>query len=104
MSASTSAPAAWAMLFAKSEHMPAINRTIFPGTSGGPHLHQIAATGQALLEILGEDKYPDNRPFKDYSQAVLDTCAALEQGCADTGLEVVSPTQNHLCLLKLPDS
>jgi glycine hydroxymethyltransferase len=84
--------------------MPAINKTIFPGTSGGPHMHQIAATGQALLEILGEDKYPDGRPFKDYSQAVLDTSKALEQGAAGAGLEVVSPTQNHLCLVKLPDN
>src|SRR5664279_3890522 len=92
-----------AMLFAKTELLPAINKTIFPGTSGGPHLHQIAATGQALLEILGEDQYPDGRSFKDYSQAVLDTCKALEQGASDAGLKVVSPTQNHLCLVKLPD-
>jgi glycine hydroxymethyltransferase len=93
-----------AMLFAKAEHIDAINKTIFPGTSGGPHLHQIAATGQALLEVLGEDQYPDNRPFKQYSQSVLDTVKALETGAADGGLEVVSPTQNHLCLVKLPDS
>jgi glycine hydroxymethyltransferase len=92
-----------AMLFAKTQYMPAINKTIFPGTSGGPHLHQIAATGQALLEILGEDSYPDNRSFRDYSQGVLDTCKALENGCAEAGLEIVSPTQNHLCLIKLPD-
>ncbi|HEY2004692.1 MAG TPA: serine hydroxymethyltransferase [Candidatus Saccharimonadia bacterium] len=93
-----------AMLFAKQEYLPAINKTIFPGTSGGPHLHQIAATGQALLEILGEDQYPDGRSFADYSQAVLDTCHALEQGAAETGLTVISPTQNHLCLLKLPEA
>jgi glycine hydroxymethyltransferase len=92
-----------AMLFAKEKHMKTINRTIFPGTSGGPHLHQIAATGQALLEILGEDQYPDKADFKTYSQTILDTCRALEQGCADAGLTVISPTQNHLCLLKLPD-
>ncbi|MDB5178305.1 MAG: Serine hydroxymethyltransferase [Patescibacteria group bacterium] len=92
-----------AMLFAKTQHMPTINKTIFPGTSGGPHLHQIAATGQALLEILGEDQYPDGRTFREYSQAVLDTCQALEQGAAEAGLTVVSPTQNHLCLLKLPE-
>jgi glycine hydroxymethyltransferase len=28
-----------AMLFAKKDHIGAINKTIFPGTSGGPHLH-----------------------------------------------------------------
>lgn len=92
-----------AMLFAKHEHMPVINKAIFPGTSGGPHLHQIAATGQALLEILGEDQYPDDRSFKDYQQAVLGTCQALEQGLAHGGLEIVSPTQTHLTLVKLPD-
>jgi glycine hydroxymethyltransferase len=92
-----------AMLFAKQDFIKTINKTIFPGTSGGPHLHQIAAAGQALLEILGEDQYPDKRPFKDYSQTVLNTCHALEQGCFQAGLEVVSPTQNHLCLIKLPD-
>jgi glycine hydroxymethyltransferase len=91
------------MLFAKNEHMPAINKTIFPGTSGGPHLHAIAAVGQALLEILGEDQHPDGRSFKDYSQAVLDTSKALEEGTQAAGLTVVSPTQNHLSLIKLPD-
>jgi len=93
-----------AMLFAKTQYMTQINKTIFPGTSGGPHLHQIAATGQALLEILGEDAYPDNIPFNTYSQNVLDTSRALELGAQAAGLTVISPTQNHLCLLKLPDT
>jgi glycine hydroxymethyltransferase len=92
-----------AMLFAKNDHIATINKTIFPGTSGGPHLHAIAATGQALLEILGEDQHPDGRSFKDYSQSVLDTCKSLENGIKTAGLEIVSPTQNHLCLAKLPD-
>ena len=93
-----------AMLFAKQDHIAAINKTIFPGTSGGPHLHAIAAVGQATLEILGEDQHPDGRSFKDYSQTVLDTSKALEEGTKAAGLSVVSPTQNHLCLIKLPDS
>jgi glycine hydroxymethyltransferase len=93
-----------AMLFAKTDLMPEINKTIFPGTSGGPHLHQIAATGQALLEILGEDTYPDQRTFEEYSKSVIATAKALENGCAEAGLEIVSPTQNHLSLVKLPNS
>jgi glycine hydroxymethyltransferase len=93
-----------AMLFAKTEHIGAINKTIFPGTSGGPHLHAIVAAGQALLEILGEDQHPDGVSFKEYSQKTLDTCKALESGAKEAGLTVVSPTQNHLCLLKLPEN
>jgi glycine hydroxymethyltransferase len=91
-----------AMLFAKKGYIKDINKTIFPGTSGGPHLQQIAATGQALLEILGEDSYPDQINFKTYSQNTLDTCKALENSLLQNGLEIISPTQNHLCLAKLP--
>jgi glycine hydroxymethyltransferase len=92
-----------ALLFGRQEYMPVLNRTIFPGTSGGPHLHQIAAVGQCLLEVLGEDSYPDKVPFKAYAQNIIETCKALETSLGDHGLTIISPTQNHLCLVKLPD-
>jgi glycine hydroxymethyltransferase len=91
-----------AMVFAKLEYMKSLNQTVFPGTSGGPHLNQIAATGQALLEVLDEDSYPDNRSFQEYSKAVVTNCQALETGLKDGGLEIVSPTETHLTLIKLP--
>lgn len=81
-----------------------INKTVFPGTSGGPHFNQIAAIGQCCLEILGEENYPDNRSFVDYSQAVIDNCKTLENSLKNGGLEVVSKTENHLCLIKLPEN
>ena len=93
-----------AMVFAKHEWMDRLNQTVFPGTSGGPHLHQIAAIGQSLLEVTGDDSYPDNRPFAEYIRAVLDNCKALEQGLSDGGLDIVTPTQTHLALVKLPSS
>ena len=80
-----------------------VNKTVFPGTSGGPHFNQMAAIGQCCLEILGEDEYPDKIDFKAYSQNVLNTCKALENSLHENGLEVVSPTQNHLCLVKFPE-
>jgi glycine hydroxymethyltransferase len=92
-----------ALLFAKKEYIGDINKTIFPGTSGGPHFHQIAATGQCLLEILGEDSYPDGVDFTTYSQNVIVTCKAFEDTLKNRGLEIISPTQTHLCLVKLPD-
>jgi glycine hydroxymethyltransferase len=81
-----------------------LDRTIFPGNSGGPHFNKIAAIGQACLEILGQDSYPDNVSFLEYSQNTLKNTAALEKGFVENGLEIVSPTQNHLCLIKLPES
>lgn len=92
-----------ALIFAKQEYIGAINKTIFPGTSGGPHLNQIAAVGQSLLEILGDDEYPDKKPFADYSKDVIANTKALENGLLEVGAEMVSPTQNHLCLVKVPD-
>ena len=92
-----------AMVFAKKDLMDNFNKTVFPGTSGGPHMHAIAAIGQALLEILGEEEYPDGVDFRTYSQNIIDNAQALEQGLADGGLEVISPTQTHLCLVKVPD-
>lgn len=92
-----------AMLFAKQDFIKEINKTIFPGTSGGPHMNKIAAIGQALQEVLGIDSYPDQIDFKTYSQNVLTTCKALENSLADSGLTIISPTQNHLCLIRLPD-
>jgi glycine hydroxymethyltransferase len=81
-----------------------VNKTVFPGTSGGPHLNKIASIGQSLLEILGEEEYPDKIDFRTYSQKIIDNCVALERGMSEGGLEIVSPTQNHLCLVKLPDN
>ena len=93
-----------ALLFFKKTYEQIINKTIFPGTSGGPHFHQIAATGRALEEILGVEAYPDDVSFVDYSKAVIANTKALENGLANAGIEIISPTQTHLCLIKLPDT
>lgn len=93
-----------ALLFAKKEYMDAINRTVFPGTSGGPHLNQIAAVGQSLLEVSGEDVYPDQIPFGRYIEGVIRNTKALEDGLIKSGMEVVTKTQNHLVLIRLPES
>lgn len=93
-----------ALIFAKKEYIAAINKTIFPGTSGGPHLNQIAAVGQSLQEILGESKYPDKISFVDYMQAVVKNAKSLETGLKETGIEVTTPTSTHLVLINLPSS
>jgi glycine hydroxymethyltransferase len=80
-----------------------IDKTVFPGTSGGPHLNQIAAVGQSLLEILGQDQHPNGISFQNYSQNVVDNCKALENILSKNGLQIISPTQTHLCLVKLPE-
>jgi glycine hydroxymethyltransferase len=81
-----------------------INRTLFPGGFGGPHFNKIAAIGQCFLEVLGQDQYPDNIPFEKYTENVLLTTKILENTLKNEGLEIISPTENHLTLIKLPDT
>jgi glycine hydroxymethyltransferase len=73
-----------------------INKTVFPGTSGGPHFNVIAAIGQACLEILERDN------FKSYISKVLSNTKLLEQTLKSNGIKIISPTQTHLCLIELP--
>lgn len=81
-----------------------IDKTVFPGTSGGPHFNQIAAIGQACLEILSQDLYPDKISFTEYCCRVVENSRILETALGNRGLEIISPTENHLCLVKLPDN
>jgi glycine hydroxymethyltransferase len=93
-----------AMVFAKKELMESLNKTVFPGTSGGPHFNQIASIGQCLLEILGEDEHPNGVDFVTYSRQVLVNTKMIENTLKARGLEIISPTETHLCLIKLPEA
>jgi glycine hydroxymethyltransferase len=93
-----------AMLFTKKDYQKQINRTVFPGTSGGPHFNKIAAIGQACMEILGEDQYPDQRSFTEYTRQIINNTKSLENALKDNGLDIISPTENHLCLVRLPET
>jgi glycine hydroxymethyltransferase len=79
-----------------------INKTIFPGTMGGPHFATIAGIGQACLEILDEDKHNNGDNYSEYCSQILLNTKALEKGLIEGGLTIISPSQNHMTLVKLP--
>jgi glycine hydroxymethyltransferase len=79
-----------------------INKTIFPGTMGGPHFATIAGIGQACLEILDEDKHNNGDNYSQYCSQILLNTKALEKGLIEGGLTIISPSQNHMTLVKLP--
>jgi glycine hydroxymethyltransferase len=79
-----------------------INKTIFPGTMGGPHFATIAGIGQSCLEILGEDKHNNGDNYNEYCSQILLNTKALEKGLIEGGLTIISPSQNHMTLVKLP--
>lgn len=67
-----------------------INKTIFPGTQGGPLMHIIAAKATAFYEALQEG-------FIAYQQQVVKNAQAFAQAMQELGYRIVSGgTDNHL--------
>jgi len=70
-----------------------INKAVFPGMQGGPHMNQIAALCVALFEA-------DTDEFKIYTQQIIDNAQALAKTLQEKGWRIVSGgTDNHLMLL-----
>jgi glycine hydroxymethyltransferase len=83
------------IVFCKSEHAKAIDKSVFPGTQGGPLEHVIAAKAVALKEALEPS-------FKTYSKQVVSNAKTLAAALMQLGFEVVSGgTDNHLMLVDL---
>ena len=75
------------------ENIPTlIDRAVFPGTQGGPHMHTIAAKAVAFHEALQPE-------FKDYAAQVVKNAAALADELKKRGFQLVTGgTSNHLIL------
>ena len=75
------------------ENIPTlIDRAIFPGTQGGPHMHVIAAKAVAFGEALQPE-------FKDYAAQILKNASVLADELQKRGFILVTGgTSNHLIL------
>jgi len=72
-----------------------IDRAVFPGLQGGPHLNQIAGTAVALFEA----KQP---AFRKYAAQVVKNAKALADELSRLGWRVVSGgTDTHLVLFEV---
>jgi len=72
-----------------------LNKSIFPGSQGGPLMHIIAAKAIAFGEALKPE-------FKAYQAQVVKNAKALAAGLVDNGFNIVSGgTDNHLMLVDL---
>jgi glycine hydroxymethyltransferase len=73
----------------------AINRSVFPGSQGGPLMHIIAAKAVAFGEAL----HPD---FRTYAQQIVKNARALAVALQRAGYRLQSGgTDNHLMLVDL---
>ncbi|MDO8593863.1 MAG: serine hydroxymethyltransferase [bacterium] len=70
-----------------------INKAVFPGFQGGPHMHQIAAKAVAFKEAL--------RPsFKKYAKQIIANTHAMEKVFKKQGARMLTGgSDNHLILL-----
>ncbi len=75
------------------ENLPTlIDRAVFPGTQGGPHMHTIAAKAVAFGEALRPE-------FAAYAQQIVKNAAVLADGLKRGDLKLVTGgTSNHLVL------
>ena len=76
------------------ENLPTlIDRAVFPGTQGGPHMHTIAAKAVAFGEALRPE-------FAAYAQQIVRNAAVLADELKRGGLKLVTGgTSNHLVLV-----
>lgn len=75
------------------ENIPTlIDRAVFPGMQGGPHMHVIAAKAVAFGEALQPE-------FKEYAAQVVKNATALADALQKRGFQLVTGgTSNHLLL------
>ena len=75
------------------ENIPTlIDRSIFPGMQGGPHMHIIAAKAVAFGEALKPD-------FKEYAAQIVKNAARLADELQARGFQLLTGgTSNHLIL------
>jgi glycine hydroxymethyltransferase len=83
------------MLLCKAEHANSIDRAVFPGLQGGPHMHTITGIAVALAEA-------DTPEFIAYAKQIKRNAKALAEKLLEYGFNLVSGgTDNHLMLIDL---
>ena len=81
------------LIMCRKEHRKAINKSVFPGTQGGPLMHIIAAKAVAFKEALSEE-------FREYQRQIVKNAQRLASALQDAGFRIVSGgTDNHVFLL-----
>lgn len=83
------------MILCKEAYGKAIDRAVFPGIQGGPHMNQVAALAVALKEA-------STPAFKAYGKHIVENAQRLAQCLTERGLRIVSGgTDCHLMVVDL---
>ncbi len=81
------------MILCKAEHRKTIDKSVFPGMQGGPHMNAVA--GVAIT--LGKALQPE---FKQYCAQVLKNAQVLAQTLLESGAQLITGgTDNHMMVI-----
>ena len=81
------------MILTKKAFRRDIDRSVFPGLQGGPHMNQVAGTAIALGKALEPE-------FAVYARRVLDNAQTLASALMQGGADLVTGgTDNHMMVL-----
>jgi glycine hydroxymethyltransferase len=82
-----------AIIFSKNEFSSAIDKSVFPGLQGGPHVNNIAAVAVALKEAMSPS-------FKKYAGQIVKNTRTLVSELQKRGWRIISGgTDSHLFLV-----
>lgn len=83
------------LILAKKEYESVLNKSVFPGVQGGPHMHTIAAKAIAFKEAMSDE-------FKAYANQVVANARALAKALMEDGYKIVSGgTDSHVLIIDL---
>ncbi len=86
------------MILCKKKHAKAIDKSVFPGLQGGPHMNTIAAVAYTLKEAATDD-------FKTYAKTCLTNSKTLAKTLVEEGGSLVTGgTDNHMMVLNTVES
>jgi glycine hydroxymethyltransferase len=84
-----------AVIFMRKELEERINKSVFPGLQGGPHMHTIAGIAYAFGRALKKD-------FYNYQKQIIKNSKKLAEELIKRGFELyTSGTDNHLMMIDL---
>jgi len=84
-----------AIIMCKQELARAVDKWVFPGLQGGPHMHVIAAKAVCFKEAMQDE-------FKEYQKQIVRNAKAMEETFKELGYRLVSGgTDTHLLLVDL---
>ncbi len=83
------------MLLCKQEHAKKVDKAVFPGLQGGPHMHTLTAITVAMAEA-------DTPEFVTYANQIVKNAKALAKKLMEYGFDLMTGgTDNHLILIDL---